>query len=788
MALYFKTASELCDVVSVVAFCSFDSTMLLIVDNIEHWIPGARVLQGMSWEKTIKKEINEIFGPIPSADLKILRTSKLYITRHTVPYLLHIVFQLFVDTPTKNKAKNTIGKYRGKCRWVSQSDILKLLQMHNLRSPELVELFFLIKKEQLPNSYNSPEDIIIMDTLLETGEDILVIGKGNNFAQLVDAANIDRLGQEMILKEFVLMTFPAAYMNIRSFTKAVTDLGWEKPNATSLFRAADFCVRYGITFREWIYLLATVDPSTPHGGVAVEMRSKYMFRYYDRDNDKLLKIDDFKGLIADLRKARKNPIDAASVAKEASETYKAMGISEGSAINEVDFMKAILELKIRGMPTIFRSSIGILKYLQQKGNGGTFMPPVSAALPSNGGNLESIRSKMAQLSSPLVRNSKDYEIAVHAVKIQRSGQALNIDEMRAIQDAVSNTTLKQPLNEQTRRISMDIFSQRSVSNELLKSLRYLTSINKIKDTTSSFTWGQLDSAMVARNLISICNQVREIFRTEPRLLNLRSPVYIMGDFHGNINDLLYFEKVLWHIGPGLTPSSLLFLGDYVDRGAFSFEVIAYLFSYKLQSPNKVNLLRGNHEIREVQKMFTFYKECCLKFGEKLGNEVWTASNNAFDTMPIAATIDGKVFCCHGGVPPPWLCPVITAINDIPVPLNQPDVQSSLAWELMWNDPVRPKALNDKLAMELLANEGFAVNTRRGTAHVFSVEALERFLKANQLTHFVRAHEVAQAGFQVNQKGKLLTVFSSSKYCGGKNDAACIMADAGKLRVLRLDTT
>lgn len=43
-------------------------------------------------------------------------------------------------------------------------------------------------------------------------------------------------------------------------------------------------------------------------------------------------------------------------------------------------------------------------------------------------------------------------------------------------------------------------------------------------------------------------------------------------------------------------------------------------------------------------MFTFYKECMLKLGEKLGNEVWNAVNNAFDTMPIAAVIDGKVRC------------------------------------------------------------------------------------------------------------------------------------------------
>lgn len=127
-------------------------------------------------------------------------------------------------------------------------------------------------------------------------------------------------------------------------------------------------------------------------------------------------------------------------------------------------------------------------------------------------------------------NSFEYEIAVHTVKIQRSGQAINIDEMRQIQEAVSLTTMKQPINEQARRISMDLFSQRSVSNEVLKGLRYLTSINKLKELKATYTWGQLEPQAFGRNLINVCNQVREVFRCEARLIELRSPVYVMGTY------------------------------------------------------------------------------------------------------------------------------------------------------------------------------------------------------------------------------------------------------------------
>nr|CAI5835319.1 unnamed protein product [Callosobruchus analis] len=739
----FRNSDELCDCVSVAVFCAIDSTLMLTIDNAEHWLPCCKVTPGQPWEKAVAKEVLDIFG-VMNID-KVLKVTKVYLPRHaTINYVLHIVFATIVDPGVKNKSKNTMGRYRGKIRWAAETDLAKLLSSHNLKSPEIIEYFGLLKKSNL--NVDRADEYVTRENFCESCDDIIVAGKGSIYTQLVEASGIDKLAQESLLKEFIGWCFPANYMNVRVFSKIVPDLGWPKENAIYLFNSADTKNRCGLSFRDFLYFLASVDPSTSHGGAAAEIRCRYMFRYYDRDKDGFLKCDEFKNVIADLRKSKKMSVDAPNVAKETSETYKAMGMADGSNINVLDFLKAICDLKIRGTSMIFRSSVGIIKYLkdmsEKAGCGGR--PAMSSAMSAPMAT-QNLRTKM---TAPSMRNY-DYEVAVHTLRIQRSGNAINIEEMKTLQEAISVTTLKQPYNEQNRRVSMDLFSQRSVSNELLKGLRYLTTINKIKDPKANYTWGQLDPNSYARNLIYVCNQVREVFRSEPRLLEVNSPCYIMGDLHGNVADLLHFERTLWHIGPGLSPSNLLFLGDYVDRGAYSIEVISYLFSYKLQSPRKMNLVRGNHEIRDVQKMFTFYKECILKLGEKLGTEVWNACNNAFDVMPVAAVVDGKLFCCHGGVPPPWLCPVITAINDVPVPLNQPDIQSSLAWELMWNDPVRPKTVNDKLAMELLANEGFAVNVRRGTAHIFSVDALERFLKANQLTHIVRAHEVAQAGFQVS---------------------------------------
>lgn len=80
-----------------------------------------------------------------------------------------------------------------------------------------------------------------------------------------------------------------------------------------------------------------------------------------------------------------------------------------------------------------------------------------------------------------------------------------------------------------------------------------------------------------------------------------------GDLHGNLAALLALERALWPQGAALAPARLLFLGDYVDRGPHGAELLAYLLAAKLQRPRAVLLLRGNHETRDIQKMFTFYK-------------------------------------------------------------------------------------------------------------------------------------------------------------------------------------
>lgn len=109
--------------------------------------------------------------------------------------------------------------------------------------------------------------------------------------------------------------------------------------------------------------------------------------------------------------------------------------------------------------------------------------------------------------------------------------------------------------------------------------------------------------------------------------------YVLGDIHGNYKDLMLFEKTFWRLGLKLCPANVLCLGDYVDRGPHSLETIAYLLAQKVICPNKIFLIRGNHEVRDVNGDFqvygktSFLYQCTELLGTVKGKKVWEVFNN-----------------------------------------------------------------------------------------------------------------------------------------------------------------
>ncbi|KAJ8729113.1 hypothetical protein PYW08_000694 [Mythimna loreyi] len=629
--------------------------------------------------------------------------------------------------------------------------------------------------------------------------------------QLLHAAGYSRDDQIRMYREFVLMVFPAIYMSVHVFSQFMIDLGWQRSQCSSLFRAADVSGRGGLSFLELMLWTAALEPGTQHVGLPAEIRCRYIFRYFDNNRDQKLEYVEFKELVAAARAARQLPIDALSVARDADVCLRQLGMQPNSQLPLAEFLRGVSELRLRGTSALLRSPRSVSAYimdLQQRDHevqastsATSKLQPVSGSGPGLGavgsGSLRSGRAAPGQGSARRIR--PDYSVAAYTVRMRRRPPNEFIELFNFDEDAVSPSTVQLLLHEVR---SSDLLGANCMPMEALAAVHYFASVvdkPQIARRQSSGSaqsimkpaWSWLsgaEEAALGGLLLRLAELVRPICASEPRLLRLASPVYAVGDLHGNLPALLSMESALWPSGTALAATRILFLGDYVDRGSHGTELMAYLLAAKLQRPNAVLMIRGNHEIRDIQKMFTFHGECVAKYGEVEGSKIWNAINNVFDCLPLAAVIDDKVFCCHGGLPPPWVCPVITAIDKVPVPLPRPAEQSSIAWELLWNDPVKPNKITATLQLELASNEGFAANAKRGTGHVFDQTALDRFLAANQLSHVVRAHELHQNGFMCQLRGRLISVFSSYHYCGGTNDCGVALVEGGKLRLLRINIT
>ena len=241
-----------------------------------------------------------------------------------------------------------------------------------------------------------------------------------------------------------------------------------------------------------------------------------------------------------------------------------------------------------------------------------------------------------------------------------------------------------------------------------------------------------------------CNYVIDkaygILEKEESLLKISAPLYICGDIHGQYYDLLRVFDILKYP----PQSTFLFLGDYVDRGKQSLECLLLLLCLKIKYPDKIFLLRGNHECEALNKMYGFFDECKRRLSIKCFKKIITL----FNIMPISALINENILCMHGGLSKELQN--IEQINKILRPTDIPN--EGLLCDILWSDP------NESL------NEDFGSN-ERNISVTFSKDVVKNFLEKNNLDLICRAHQVVEEGFEFFADMKLVTIFTAPNYMG-----------------------
>lgn len=182
-------------------------------------------------------------------------------------------------------------------------------------------------------------------------------------------------------------------------------------------------------------------------------------------------------------------------------------------------------------------------------------------------------------------------------------------------------------------------------------------------------------------------------------------------------------------------------GDYVDRGYYSVETVTLLVALKIRYPERITILRGNHESRQITQVYGFYDECLRKYGNA---NVWKYFTDLFDFLPLTALIDSQIFCLHGG-----LSPSIDTLDNIRALDRIQEVpHEGPMCDLLWSDP------DDRC--------GWGISPR-GAGYTFGQDISEAFNHNNGLTLVARAHQLVMEGYNWSQDRNVVTIFSG-KFC------------------------
>ena len=266
-----------------------------------------------------------------------------------------------------------------------------------------------------------------------------------------------------------------------------------------------------------------------------------------------------------------------------------------------------------------------------------------------------------------------------------------------------------------------------------------------------------------REVRIICEKAKEIFIEENNVQVIPAPVTIWGDIHGQFYDLLE----LFRTGGDIPGTSYIFMGDMVDRGYHSVETFLLLLLLKIKFAANITILRGNHESRIVTQQYGFYDEIMKKYRN---SNPWKYFTEVFDCLGIAALVEGKILCLHGG-----LSPEIKTIDQMRTIDRFQEIPTKGPFtDIMWSDPEEI--------------ETWSINPRMA-GWLFGSRVTSEFNRINDLELICRAHQLVQDGYKIWFKDQnLVTVWSAPNYCYrcGNNIKILIIIVGNVASILQVD--
>uniref|UniRef100_A0A183CK13 Serine/threonine-protein phosphatase n=1 Tax=Globodera pallida TaxID=36090 RepID=A0A183CK13_GLOPA len=284
----------------------------------------------------------------------------------------------------------------------------------------------------------------------------------------------------------------------------------------------------------------------------------------------------------------------------------------------------------------------------------------------------------------------------------------------------------------------------------------ISQVEGIMEKVRQSAYQNLSESVSVDEVHFLCETALNVLRLEPSLVEIRPPAIICGDIHGQFTDLM---KIFTRVGQP-PEKNFVFLGNYVDRGRQSLETAVLLFCYKVKYPEKVILLRGNHECSAINRSNGLFDEIAQRYGQQHAQLLWKHFNQAFAWLPYVALVGKRILCVHAGLSPTLHS--MDQLRKLRRPIADPP-NPSLELDLLWAD-AEPGI------------QGFRANTR-GASVMFGEDVVANVRKLLDVSLIVRSHQPVKNGAEFFAENRLITIFSAVSYAGHDNSGAVLVVDA-----------